>query len=562
MPLLNLGTNERPTFFPAEIVTIVPGQTVKAKLTGSETTDMLAFACHSPHFNASHISGAGRITLGLDNGSLKPFGISASKNLLTVTGRQLPTPGIAYFARVKQPKPMLEKPSCGSWNMRGVRVVKSGKPINNWGYIVLHGRSPRPVDFEQVMNFTQELKAMGIAINERFECLNPQGSRPSMHRNDFLARIDAFFGAMKKAGKQFLLFVIDEKDSSGLYAQIKIMGDCKYGIHTSVVISTKFVPVRAGAVNFGAQKAYFANVALKWNLKAGGVNHSLSEELPLLKENKTMVVGYDVTHPTNMPLGKESNVPSIAGLVSSIDKNLGQWPAASWEQTSRQEMLRSRLVEVFKSRLDLWVKHSKTLPENILIFRDGVSEGQFAQVLDQELPSFREACKAKYGPKGQPRFTIVVSVKRHQTRFYPTDPAQKTKSGNVQPGTVVDRGVTQARYWDFFLTAHDALQGTARPAHYTVLLDEIFRDRYQAGAANELERVTHQLCYLYGRATKAVSICPPAYYADIVCERARAHRPDLFEVDDVMSVQSGAGGGASTASRVVHPDLRDTMYYI
>ena len=31
------------------------------------------------------------------------------------------------------------------------------------------------------------------------------------------------------------------------------------------------------------------------------------------------------------------------------------------------------------------------------------------------------------------------------------------------------------------------------------------------------------LCYLYGRATKAVSICPPAYYADILCERGRCY---------------------------------------
>lgn len=50
-----------------------------------------------------------------------------------------------------------------------------------------------------------------------------------------------------------------------------------------------------------------------------------------------------------------------------------------------------------------------------------------------------------------------------------------------------------------------------------VLLDEM-----KLGA-DELQGITHNLCYLFGRATRAVSICPPAYYADILCERGRCY---------------------------------------
>jgi hypothetical protein len=38
----------------------------------------------------------------------------------------------------------------------------------------------------------------------------------------------------------------------------------------------------------------------------------------------------------------------------------------------------------------------------------------------------------------------------------------------------VDRGVTEARAFDFFLQSHAAVQGTARPAHYIVVHDDIF----------------------------------------------------------------------------------------
>ena len=40
--------------------------------------------------------------------------------------------------------------------------------------------------------------------------------------------------------------------------------------------------------------------------------------------------------------------------------------------------------------------------------------------------------------------------------------------------------------------------------------------------AGQVEAITHKLSYLYQRATKAVSYCPPAYYADILCARGRA----------------------------------------
>jgi eukaryotic translation initiation factor 2C len=46
-------------------------------------------------------------------------------------------------------------------------------------------------------------------------------------------------------------------------------------------------------------------------------------------------------------------------------------------------------------------------------------------------------------------------------------------SNNTKPGTVVDRGVTGARNWDFFVQAHAALQGIARSCHYYAAHDEI-----------------------------------------------------------------------------------------
>lgn len=546
--MLDLGTEQNPfTYVPAEMIEIQPGQAIKASLTMDETTAMLEFACRSPYSNALSISTASRQVLELDDPSLDKFGVSVEKHMLTVQGRVLNAPTVVYVDNRR--KNIDVRPLNGSWNMRSVKVIKPGKRIERWSWVNLLMRpNAQPIGRDVVLQYGEFLANMGIAINK-------VPVAPPREAIDVNQNLDNIFGWLQENQIQFFVIILSEKDSTGLYAKIKQFGDCTYGIHTSCVVARSFGKASPG---------YFANVGLKVNLKAGGVNHKLKDEFSILKDGKAMVVGYDVTHPTNMPLKKGApEPPSLVGFVSSIDQDLGQWPALSWEQTSRQEMLSDKLIEAFTLRLDTWSKHNGgRYPEIIVIYRDGVSEGQFSQVLDRELPCIREACRKKYSPQSQPKLTLVVSVKRHQTRFYPSSTDEMSKSGNIVNGTVVDRGVTQSRYWDFYLTAHDALQGTARPAHYTVLLDEIFRAKFGTGATNELERLTHELCYLYGRATKAVSICPPAYYADIVCERARAHRPEWFEQNDSDNQTEAAGGGPNTVGRQVHINLRDSMYYI
>ncbi|KAH7012525.1 ribonuclease H-like domain-containing protein [Microdochium trichocladiopsis] len=557
LPVINIGTSQRPVYMPAEAVEIIPGQPLQRKLNARETPTLITFACRSPVANATSITTFGRKCLQLDNNEkLSEFGVEIEKDLLTINERELKNPDIQYKNQKEA------NPSEGSWNMIGVKVLKPGAKIDRWTFVHV---DPEPRDKDtvtRIMNgeFTKVLTDMGIPIAET--PMHPQGLVVNTRAAHPVDAVRHAFTEIRRAsggkGAQFVFVILAQNDPD-VYAAVKSLGDTEFGIHTTCMVRKNFTKGRP-------MDQYFANVGLKINLKMGGNNHQLKNDIAIIREGKTMVVGYDVTHP---PPG--SNSPSLVGLVASVDKELSQWPAAAWAQDGRVEMLGEKLRENFGERLVLWQKNNQQrLPENIIIFRDGVSEGQFQQVLDKELPLIREACAKKYpANSAQPKITVVVSVKRHQTRFYPTDPKHMTKSRNVATGTVVDRGVTQARIWDFFLVAHAALQGTARPAHYTVLLDEVFRANLGQGAAaaNGIQELTHEMCYMFGRATKAVSICPPAYYADIVCTRQRAYMTDLFsDTSDTASV-----GGASSTSRAgygkdisveVHRDLRNSMYYI
>ena len=158
-----------------------------------------------------------------------------------------------------------------------------------------------------------------------------------------------------------------------------------------------------------------------------------------------------------------------------------------------------------EAHLKVYKTRNGTYPERILIFRDGVSEGQYAAVLHHEHSAVLDACE-RLEPGYRPRILLCICAKRHNTRFFgklsDTDP-----SGNLPSGLVVDRTVTHPYVYDFFLQSHAARVGTARPTHYICLLDEL------GMTPDMLQQMVHNLCFSFARCTKSVSIVPVCYIA-------------------------------------------------
>lgn len=83
--------------------------------------------------------------------------------------------------------------------------------------------------------------------------------------------------------------------------------------------------------------------------------------------------------------------------------------------------------------------------------------------------------------------------------------------------------------------------------------------------ADVLENLTHNTCYLFGRALKAVSICPPAYYADIACERARRYLDRFYNAADQAYNRANDNrmlAEALDSDVQVDQKLKNTMFYI
>ncbi|KAI1428689.1 ribonuclease H-like domain-containing protein [Xylaria sp. FL1777] len=566
LPVVNVGTKANPSYLPAQVCVVLPGQPAKSHLSSSQTQRMIQFAVRGPADNANSIVSKGLITAGISTGAftqLNSFGVSVSPDLITVQARLLAEPKVVY-GRNEQAHVM-----SGSWNMvpRDSASLKfsSTTVLRNWSclYIDMPTLYPHAYKFtsqqlnELMEKFSKVLKSTGIEVS------NPLPSKRVELRETDDPALEEFIG--RAAANLQVLFVVLPASPIPVYNHIKQLADVKYGIHTICSVGSKIAK---------GQDQYLRNEALKVNLKLGGDNQLVQpQRLGLITQDKTMVVGIDVTHPSP---GSSDFAPSVSAMVANINCKLSQWPGILRIQArSRQEMV-SDLTDMLKSRLALWRQKGKhaVYPENILIYRDGVSEGQYSTVLEKEEPLLRAACKELYPAsdqaKGLPRMTIVIVGKRHHTRFYVTKESDADRSGNSKAGTVVDRGVTEARNWDFFLQSHAAIKGTARPAHYFVILDEIFRSSSKGpgkNIADELQMITQSMCYVFGRATKAVSYCAPAYYADILCERARRYLSHVFESPSNSVAPSLAGStikGATPSQDElkIHDRLKDSMFYI
>ena len=88
-----------------------------------------------------------------------------------------------------------------------------------------------------------------------------------------------------------------------------------------------------------------------------------------------------------------------------------------------------------------------------------------------------------------------------------------------------------------------------------------------------MQQGTHHFSYQYVRATKAVSLVPPAYYADLACERARCYFNKYFVSGDDKKGKGKWKGKEKELKALVleevkkewkgiHDNLKSSMFYI
>ena len=102
-----------------------------------------------------------------------------------------------------------------------------------------------------------------------------------------------------------------------------------------------------------------------------------------------------------------------------MDAHPSRYSATVRVQAHRQEIIQE-LSSMVRELLIQFYRSTRFKPTRVIFYRDGVSEGQFSQVLSLELRAIREACmKLEVGY--QPGITFIVVQKRHHTRLFCAD---------------------------------------------------------------------------------------------------------------------------------------------
>ncbi|KAI9073161.1 hypothetical protein K1719_044867 [Acacia pycnantha] len=568
-PCLQVGNTNRPNYLPMEVCKIVEGQRYSKRLNERQITALLKVTCQRPVDRERDIMQTVHHNAYREDPYAREFGIKISEKLAQVEARILPAPWLKYHDTGRE-KDCL--PQVGQWNMMNKKMVNGGT-VNHWICI----NFSRNVQESVASGFCYELAQMCYISGMAF---NPEPVIPVYTaRNDHVDKVlkSRYHDAKAKLkDKELDLLIVILPDNNGsLYGDLKRICETDLGVVSQCCL-TKHV--------FKMNKQYLANVALKINVKVGGRNtvlvDALSRRIPLVGDRPTIIFGADVTHPHP---GEDSS-PSIAAVVASQDwPEITKYSGLVCAQAHRQELIQDLFKQwqdpargtvtggMIKELLISFRRATGQKPQRIIFYRDGVSEGQFYQVLLFELDAIRKAC-ASLEPNYQPPVTFVVVQKRHHTRLFANNHHDRNlvdRSGNILPGTVVDSKICHPTEFDFYLCSHAGIQGTSRPAHYHVLWDE---NNFTADA---LQSLTNNLCYTYARCTRSVSIVPPAYYAHLAAFRARFYMEPATSDSESMSAAAGRGAGvgagrstrAPGASAAVRPlpalkeNVKRVMFY-
>lgn len=528
LPLVEM--TKKGVLYPMEFLHLVDNQRYMTKLDEVQTANMIKFAVAPPSVREKVVNeGKGWLNWPGDR-IHDSFGLKIDPNMLKSNARVLPPPGVKFANKVEQPG------TKGRWDLRAKKfLTPNPNQLVAWGIgVFTNGRlkADRGAIDGFVAGFTRAYRDHGGSVANAPPYIMQLPNDPGQA----VEQLHQATGTKYQRRPQLLIFLVQDKQSFH-YLRIKKSCDCRYGVVSQVM---QIAQVLKG------NPQYYSNVLMKVNAKLGGCTtevapHASSGFKPPFKE-PTMFIGADVSHAS--PGSPQS---SMAALTVSFDRFGGRYAAACQTNGNRVEMIsEDNWKSMLKPLITQWQSNvgGGRLPTQVYYFRDGVSEGQFIHVMQQEVPHIKAVLSSvsNAGPWNG-KITVVVAAKRHHIRAFPTGQAADPK-GNPLPGTLIEKDVTTPFEWDFYLYSHIALQGTSRPVHYTVLHDEANHE------PNRLQNMIYEHCYQYMRSTTSVSLFPAVYYAHLASNRAKAHE-DIPASD---GPQGGPGYKQNVQSNSSAPD--------
>ncbi|RMZ87687.1 hypothetical protein DV736_g5076, partial [Chaetothyriales sp. CBS 134916] len=525
LPLIEM--TKKSAKFPMELLHIKENQRYSTKLNELQTSNMIKFAVAPPDKRLAAIN-EGKSWLNWEKDAyLQNYGLHMGKDFIQTNARLLPPPGVKFGNRTEQPQ------TRGRWDLRGKTFLTANPQILEvWGIGIFENGRIRPdkaIIDKFVADFTRAYRGHGGQVANR----PPYIAKLVPDAGNAVEYLHQGTGNTFKRRPQLLIFLVQDKQSQH-YLRIKKSCDVRYGVVSQVM---QLAQVQKG------NPQYYSNVLMKVNAKLGGCT---SQVVPHPSSGfksfsvPTMIIGADVSHPS-----PGSQDASMAAITVSFDRHAGRYTSACQTNGHRVEVItENNWRNMLQPLVTEWVKSvgAGQLPQRLYYIRDGVSEGQFAHVMNQEVPHIKACLSAVANKQWTGNLTVIVASKRHHVRAFPAKGPASDQRGNPVPGCLIERDVTTPNEFDFYLYSHTALQGTSRPVHYTILYDDADH------TPNAIQNMIYEHCYQYMRSTTSVSLHPAVYYAHLASNRAKAH----------VDMPSSRGPTGGPGFKVNQPPSSDT----
>ncbi|CAH2072238.1 unnamed protein product, partial [Thlaspi arvense] len=528
-PCINVGRPKRPpTYIPIELCHLVSLQRYTKALTSYKRTNLLRESIQKPQDKMNVLNTALKNSKYNDDPMFQECGVIIGSDFTQVEGHVLPTPNL----KVGYGEDLL--PRNGRWNFNHKKLAEPAT-VTKWAVVNFSARCD---PYKIIEDLVRCGRMKGVNIDYPFPTIIEEN--PQFKDAPGSVRVEKMFEQMTSVIPKlpnFLLCILPERKNSDVYGPWK-----KKILVESGIVNQCMAPQR------NVNDQYITNILLKINAKLGGLNSVLAIErsggIPSVMRVPTIIIGMDVSH--GSPL-QSDDAPSISAVVSSREWPLiSRYRAFVRTQSPKVEMIENLFNRVsdkdddgiMREALRDFYSSCGRKPEHIIIFRDGVGESQFNQVLNIELDQMMQACKF-LDETWDPKFTVIIAQKKHHTKFF-----QGNRPENVPAGTIIDSKICDPRNNDFYLCAHAGLLGTTRPTHYHVLFDQI------GFSTDDLQELVHSLSYVYQRSTTAISVVAPIRYAHL----AATQMGTAMKFEDSSEKQS-IHSGITTSEPVPVPPL-------
>lgn len=215
----------------------------------------------------------------------------------------------------------------------------------------------------------------------------------------------------------------------------------------------------------------------------------------------------------------------LGAMVASLDQDFGRYYSAVSHHDSGTELSNDLSNNLKQAVRVFQLRNQNRKPSRIVIYRDGVGEGQVNFVYNYEVDQVKKALAEIYEGNNY-RLGFIIVTKRLNTRIFDGEK-------NPSPGTVVDDVITDPLKYDFFIVSQSVHEGTVAPTAYNVIEDNL------GVTPDAIQQLTYKLCHMYFNFSGTVRVPAPCQYA---------HKLAFF---------------ASTAlQQSAHASLRELLYFL